>query len=348
MDFREKTDAVLLCSYGGPRAMDEVLPFMRNATRGRGIPDERLIAVSKHYALFGGASPINERNEELRAALEAELGIPVTVGNRNWTPYFTDALEDLARRGLYRVACLFTSAYASYSGCRQYREDIAAALSQVETASKFRLRKIETYYTLQGMLDAAADTVTRALRGRGETHLVCVTHSIPLTMEENSACETKPSYRRQHELFGSLLCREVSRNLRREIRLDLAYCSRSGSPRQRWLEPDINDRLRALAADGVKSVAVFPIGFITDHMEVVYDLDTEAAQTARELKLDYLRIPTLGTHPAFVRGLADLVRGNAKHCLAQVWDAECGAQCCVPQKNYTFLPTVFTGKKING
>ncbi|WP_124053911.1 ferrochelatase [Arcanobacterium ihumii] len=343
-------DAIMLCSYGGPRGMDDVLPFMRNATRGRGIPDERLIQVSKHYQLFDGVSPINERNDELRAELESRLGIPVVIGNRNWTPYFSDTLADLDKRGLHRVLCIFTSAFASYSGCRQYREDIAQALDEIQAQDRFELSKIAPYYTTQGFLDANVSSAYEALKDDVEAHLILVTHSIPVEMDENSGpASGGKTYQKQHEQIGKELCSELSLSLGRTVDLDLAFCSRSGSPHQKWLEPDINDRLEEVAQLGISSVVVLPIGFITDHMEVVFDLDTEAKATAAKLGLRYRRAATAGIDPAFVDSLVECVLEatddyqlrRAKRFLATEWPSSCSQTCCLPRRDYQTLSTEF-------
>ncbi|WP_241157536.1 ferrochelatase [Schaalia sp. ZJ1691] len=344
-------DAIMLCSYGGPRQMDDVLPFMRNATRGRGIPDERLLMVSEHYKLFGGSSPINERNEELRTAIASHVSVPVVIGNRNWTPYFTDTLRELDAQGLHRVLCIFTAAYASYSGCRQYRENLAEALTELgpEIANRFTLSRIPAYFNTSGFFAANVDAALAPLAADPQAQLVLVTHSIPTAMNESSGNGvTISDYKRQHLDFGMQLCTELSARLGREIPVDLAFCSRSGPPHQPWLEPDINDRLAELKNAGVESVVVLPIGFIHDHMEVVYDLDTEAKATARNLGLRYARAATAGVHPQFIASLVELIEqaniasteGTAPANSA--WSLGlCGNKCCLPHRQYQVLPTLF-------
>ena len=265
-------DALLLVSYGGPNGPEDVLPFMRNATRGKGIPDERLLEVSGHYARFGGVSPINACNERLIEALRAELAargaeLPVVLGNRNWHPFISEALAELVASGAKRILMLPTSAYASYSGCRQYREDVAAALAGIgEDADGVTVDKTRTFYDSPGFLQAQVDRIATAYRrleeqGRGaeETRLLLVTHSIPVTMQEGSGDPERPGsdYIAQHLALAEVLVPRVEDALgveRGTIRAELAYCSRSGPPQARWLEPDINDRLEELAAEGVRAV----------------------------------------------------------------------------------------------
>ena len=376
-------DAILLQSYGGPRRPEDVLPFMRNATAGRGVPDSRLLEVSGHYQGFGGASPINARNAELRDALQARLAergstLPIVVGNRNWHPFVSQALRELADAGARRVLALPTAAFGSYSGCRQYREDLAGAVAlladgtdgstgegfEADAAARvggdgggpvaLTVDKTRPYYNTPGLLQANIDAIVEAYGALAEqgvaaadARLVLVTHSIPLGMEAGSApgegaesthgasgvsgptgagrrepgvaadLSTEVSYVAQHEALAAVLVPEVARRLGLEtVEADLVYCSRSGPPQARWLEPDVNDHLEALAAghltDGSpvsrpEGVVVAPFGFISDHMEVVFDLDTEAAQTARDLGMPYARAATVGTHPAFIDSLVDIL-----------------------------------------
>ena len=376
-------DAVLLQSYGGPRRPEDVLPFMRNATSGRGVPDSRLVEVSGHYQSVGGASPINACNAELRDALQARLAergstLPIVVGNRNWHPFVSQALRELADAGARRVLALPTAAFGSYSGCRQYREDLAGAVAlladgadgstgegfEADAAARvggdgggpveLAVDKTRPYYNTPGLLQANVDAIVEAYGALAEqgvaaadARLVLVTHSIPLGMEAGSApgegseaargpsdvdgptgtvrrepgvaadLSTEVSYVAQHEALVAVLVPEVARRLGLEtVEADLVYCSRSGPPQARWLEPDVNDHLEALAAghltDGSPvsrpgGVVVAPFGFISDHMEVVFDLDTEAAQTARDLGMPYARAATVGTHPAFVDSLVDIL-----------------------------------------
>lgn len=310
----EPYDAVVLVSFGGPEKPADVVPFLRNVTRGRGIPDERLEQVGEHYYSFGGRSPINDQCRALIAALQKEFAVrgietPIAWGNRNWTPYLTDTLAELDRGGHHRVLAITTSAYPSYSSCRQYRENLYDAAA----GTGLQVDRIRQYATHPGFVTASVDATNAALdqlAGTGPdvsaTRLVYVTHSIPTAMEDASRAATR-GYVGWHRDVAAEVTRQVSAARGVDYAADLVYCSRSGPPTQPWLEPDINDHLEALAGDGVRSVVVIPIGFISDHMEVIYDLDTEAAATAERLRLGFVRAATAGTHPAFVGALVDLV-----------------------------------------
>lgn len=349
-------DAVLLLSFGGPEAPEDVVPFLRNVTRGRGIPDARLEEVGEHYYHFGGRSPINDQNRALLAALKAELDargidIPVVWGNRNWAPYLTDTLRELADAGARRVLTIATSAYASYSGCRQYRENIADSLAILAAEGKhLDVDRVRTYYNHPGFVAGNVDAVVEAyerLDGDGEADgtagaapLVFVTHSIPEAMEAASGTEMGRGYREQHEEIAEIIARRASERLGWELTWQLAYCSRSGDPRTPWLEPDVGEVLAALHEAGQPSAVVAPIGFISDHMEVIYDLDTEAKETADGLGLRMERAATVGTHPAFVAGLVDLLleraaaeRGEDPERPAEgptgAWPDVCTPDCCL-------------------
>ncbi|MDO4887636.1 MAG: ferrochelatase [Actinomycetaceae bacterium] len=348
--------AILLASYGGPRRSQDVLPFMRNATAGRGIPDERLIDVSQHYHLFGGRSPINEQNEALRDALSAELarrGCPrdVVIGNRNWTPFFAETVAGLRDGGHERVLALTTAAYSCYSSCRQYREDLADAMKDVPDVS---IDKAGPYAERPGFISANVDALTAAARAmrkrlggartdagagasanRGRMKILFVTHSIPTAMNEASADGTRPArYDAQHMRVAGRVAERVAAALGEELDWELTYCSRSGDPRVPWLEPDVNDRMEEIAGD-VDGIVVAPIGFISDHMEVAYDLDTQARETASRIGVDYERAATAGTHPDFVSALADLLLEHAAAARGEVPapDHPClrdDVECCLP------------------
>ncbi len=313
-------DALLLCSFGGPRSREEVIPFLRNVTRGRDVPDDRLAHVAAHYDAVGGRSPINEQNLALRAALAAELDrrgeeLPVIWGNRNWHPYSADALRDASAFGARRVLALVTSAYASYSSSRQYREHLADAVAEAGEPA-LQVDIVRPFFNDPGFLTACADRIVTAAAelpfdavARG-VHIVYVTHSIPETMQRASAA-AGPGYAEQHEDVRAVLDRIVGVHLDREVTSSLAYCSRSGDGRTPWLEPDVNDHLWRLFSEGVRTVVLAPIGFVSDHVEVIYDLDQEAVATARALGLQVARAGTVGTHPAFVSGLVDLILERA-------------------------------------
>ncbi|NOV97512.1 ferrochelatase [Isoptericola halotolerans] len=320
-------DALFLYSFGGPNKAEDVVPFLRNVTAGKGIPDSRLEEVGEHYYGFGGKSPINEQNLALKAALEAELAdrgvdLPVVWGNRNWEPYTDDAVDELERLGAQRAVALVTSAYSSYSGCRQYREDLAVTLQkrgQLGSAGSTGVQfdKIRSYFNHPGFVQANVEAVLEGyarLEAQGgapaAAKLVFVTHSIPDTMEAASRV-SGATYAAQHLDVAEVIAGQVAAERGHAVEWELAYCSRSGPPTQPWLEPDINDLLTERAGEGLRDVVMSPIGFVSDHMEVAYDLDTEAMQTATELGMNAVRAGTVGTRPAFVAGLVDLLLERA-------------------------------------
>lgn len=320
-------DAILLASFGGPEGQDDVIPFLRNVTRGRGIPDERLEEVSHHYRANGGISPINAQNRALRAALEAELArrsiaLPVLWGNRNWDPYIPEVLQEAYDAGHRRLLMVTTSAYSSYSSCRQYREDIGIALTALELDGKLAVDKVRQYFDHPGFVTpfiegtAASLAKVRAQLAAAGTpaapvHVMFATHSIPTRDAEASGSSElelrefteNSAYVAQHLAAAEAIMAAVDP----EQEWSLVYQSRSGAPHVPWLEPDINDALAEQAAAGTKGVVVVPLGFVSDHMEVRWDLDTEAAETCAELGLAFDRSPTPGTHQKFVSGLVDLI-----------------------------------------
>jgi ferrochelatase len=317
-------DAILLASFGGPEGQDDVIPFLRNVTRGRGVPEERLEDVAKHYRASGGVSPINRQNRELRAALESELArrgidLPVLWGNRNWQPYLRDAIVEAGERGLHNLLALGTSAYSSYSSCRQYREDYAAALDETGLADVIQIDKVRQFFDHPGFIEPFIEGVTAALadvaaRGiaPGETHVLFTTHSIPTVDAEHSGPRDESfgeggSYVAQHLAVAGVIMQAISTSALGDLGWSLVYQSRSGPPTQSWLEPDINDAIEHLAGGGIRAVVIVPIGFVSDHMEVVWDLDTEAMATADRLGVVAVRVATPGVHPAFVAGLVDLI-----------------------------------------
>jgi ferrochelatase len=341
-------DAVLLLSFGGPEAPEEVMPFLRRVTASRGISDERLRGVAHHYELFGGRSPINDQNRALIAALEAELKereieAPVLWGNRNARPFLPDTLRDAAARGLHRIVVVTTSAYSSYSSCRQYRENLADALAEVrERGAVLEIDKIGPYALRPAFVVPNARLVVEALRPLAEVPddelaLLFVTHSIPDAMDETSGPGDGEGrlYQGQHRALAERVVEQARTDLGRELPPEVVYCSRSGPPQQPWLEPDVNDRLEELAAAGRRVVVLAPVGFVSDHMEVVYDLDTEAAATAARLGLTLVRVPTVGVDGAFVAGLVDLVEERAAEARGEpartgpgVRPSTCPAGCC--------------------
>ncbi|WP_408895594.1 ferrochelatase [Nocardioides sp. R1-1] len=314
-------DALLLLSFGGPERPEDVVPFLENVTRGRGIPRERLEEVGQHYYLFGGRSPINDQNKALIAAVERDLAehgidLPVYWGNRNWEPYLADTVTRMARDGVRRALCLATSAYSSWSSCRQYRDNLADALAAVPPElTAPRVDKVRAFYNHPGFVSANVDGVLAALAElpedvRDAARLVFVTHSIPVSMSDSSGPEGG-AYVAQHLDVAAVVAAQVAEATGVERLHELVYCSRSGSPRTPWLEPDVNDRLEELAREGVAGVVLIPVGFVSDHMEVVYDLDTEALATAERLGLPARRAASAGTHPAFVAAIRELVLERA-------------------------------------
>jgi ferrochelatase len=314
-------DAILLAGFGGPEGQDDVIPFLRNVTAGRGIPDERLEEVAHHYRHFGGTSPINQQNRDLKAALEAELAsrgvdLPVLWGNRNWDPYLNDALREANEAGHRRLIAIATSAYSSYSSCRQYREDFADALEDTSLGDVIEIDKVRQFFDhpgfvtpfIEGVRDALAELPAEIDR-LTEVEVLFATHSIPSTDAAKSGPAERGfgeggAYAAQHRAVAEVVMREAGAG---DVPWQLVYQSRSGPPSMPWLEPDINDAIDELPAAGRKAIIIVPLGFVSDHMEVLWDLDNEALETAEEHGLVAVRVPTPGTHPAYVAGLVDLV-----------------------------------------
>lgn len=324
-------DGILLAGFGGPEGQDDVIPFLRNVTRGRGIPDERLEEVAHHYRHFGGVSPINAQNRALKAALEAELArrgvdLPVYWGNRNWSPYLDDAVRDAAASGHTRLLALATSAYSSFSSCRQYREDFARVLTETGLAGTVTIDKVRQFFDHPGFVQPFVDGVRDAVReflGDGlapeSVRVLFSTHSIPTADAQRSGpCDGDPlhlefgdggAYAAQHLAVAEVVMAAVAAEIPSAARIgwELVYQSRSGPPSQPWLEPDVNDVIAELPGAGIEAVVIVPLGFMSDHMEVLWDLDTEATDAAAEAGLRSVRTPTPGVDPVFVAGLVDLV-----------------------------------------
>lgn len=375
-------DAVLLAGFGGPEGQDDVIPFLRNVTAGRGVPDERLEEVAGHYRALGGVSPINEQNRLLQqrlqeALLDMGISLPVLWGNRNWHPYLTDVVRQADAAGHRKLLAVATSAYSSYSSCRQYREDFGAALRDADALGRVRIDKVAPYFDQPGFLDPFVDgtlaAIRSALAGRlapDELRVLFSTHSIPTAMADSSGSpergdDTLPggAYVAQHLSVADYIMTEVRRLLAETgievavsgpqqgaaaapfdpaaavapaLRWELVYQSRSGAPSTPWLEPDINEVISGLPEQGVTGVVVVPIGFVSDHVEVIWDLDNEAADTAADLGLAYWRVPTPGTDARFVTALAESVARRLGRCLPRqrVLTAEprpdvCAAGCCI-------------------
>jgi ferrochelatase len=321
-------DAIFVVSFGGPEGPDDVMPFLENVTRGRGVPRERLLDVAHHYKLFGGVSPINGQNRALIAALEPELrahgiDLPIYFGNRNWQPFIADAMSEMRGDGVRNALAFLTSAYSSYSGCRQYRENLFDAQEAVgpDAPAVSRLRML---YNHPGFVEANADHVREALaKVPAGSHIAFTAHSIPTAMARNCAYEAQ--------------LRETARLVAEAVGVDqwqVVYQSRSGPPQVPWLEPDVCDHIEALQAPGV---VVAPIGFVSDHLEVRYDLDVEARATAERAGLPFARAASAGTHPAFVVAIREaiaerLLPGSPKRALGRFgpsWDT-CAPDCCRP------------------
>jgi ferrochelatase len=301
-------DALLFVSFGGPERPEDVMPFLENVTRGRGIPRERLESVAEHYHHFGGKSPINEQNRALIARVSEELAarsirLPIYFGNRNWAPLLGDAVADMKRDGVRRALAFITSAYSSYSSCRQYLDDIEQARAAVPDAPP--VDALRRFFNHPGFVDACVDRVRTADHelgrqigegARARAHIVFTAHSIPSSMAQS--CDYEQQLRANAALIAERLGYE---------RWELVWQSRSGPPSVPWLEPDILDHLRSLHAEGVPGVVIAPIGFLCDHVEVLYDLDVEARALCSELGMPMARAATVGTHPTFVRMIVDLV-----------------------------------------
>jgi ferrochelatase len=336
-------DALLLASFGGPEGPDEVMPFLERVTAGRGVPRERLEVVAEHYLHLGGVSPINAQNRLLVAELRAELDrrgveLPVYWGNRNSDPYFADALREVHVDGHHRVLALATSAYSSYSGCRQYRENLADALDEAGLTGQLEVVKARPYAARVGFsspfsagIAAAVATALAAGATTDSIRILFTTHSIPTAMAETSGPDELRDglpglYERQHL--------DVAQRAMVSVPTDpdggtpawqLVFQSRSGPPQVPWLEPDICDAIRSAATAGARTVIVVPIGFVSDHVEVVWDLDNEARAVAAELGLAFHRVATPGTDHAFVSALVDAVLEAG----ADIDSALCSTTCCL-------------------
>ncbi|MFT4036784.1 MAG: ferrochelatase [Thermomicrobiales bacterium] len=304
-DASHTYEALLVLSFGGPEGMADVIPFLENVTRGRNIPAARLAEVAEHYYHFGGVSPINAQNRALIAALDSELrdhgiNLPIYFGNRNWDPFLTDTLVQMRADGVRSVLVFVTSAYSSYSGCRQYREDVTRAVEELD-AVDMTFDKIRVFYNHPGFIEPMARDLRSALAAipeseRPATEVIFTAHSVPVSMASGSAYEKQ--------------LREASRlvaELGGAERFQLAWQSRSGPPQVPWLEPDILDVLDTLAEAGTRHVILVPVGFVSDHLEVLFDLDHEAKERAEELGIGFVRLPTVGVDPRFIAMIRELI-----------------------------------------
>ncbi len=316
-------DALLVISFGGPEKRDDVLPFLENVLRGKNVPRERMLAVAEHYYHFGGRSPINDQNRALIAALQKDfaahgLKLPIYWGNRNWYPLIGDTIRQMHHDGIRNAVALATSAFGSYSGCRQYRQDIGNAL-ETTGAQNMVIEKLNNFYDRPEFIEVMAERVRGARAQLPDAEQIVFTaHSVPLSMAQSSP------YVRQLELASEKVAAACGMR-----HWALVYQSRSGPPSQPWLEPDICDYLRAQHASGVRSLIVCPIGFISDHMEVLYDLDTEARALCDEIGLQMVRAGTAGAHPLIASMVREMIR---QHSTTPVM-AHCEPGCCpVPQR----------------
>jgi len=332
-------DAILVVSFGGPESREDVMPFLENVLRGRNVPRERMLAVAEHYYHFGGTSPINQQTRELIAALVNELSrngpkLPVYWGNRNWHPMLAETLQEMRQDGVRRALAFVTSAYSSYSGCRQYREDIVRAQNEIGSDAP-QIDKLRAFFNHPGFIEATEDRLRDALweippDARQNIQIVYIAHSIPLSMA--NTCD----YVRQLEEVRKLVSAGLG------VANDaLVYQSRSGTPGQPWLEPDILDSLREVKTRNLASAVVLaPISFISDHMEVLYDLDIEARQLCDSLALPMVRAKTVGVHPKFIGMIRELIlertsEGVERRALGSLGPRQdvCEENCCLaPQR----------------
>ncbi len=335
--------ALIVVSFGGPEGPDDVMPFLENVLRGKNVPRERMEEVAEHYQHFNGVSPINEQNRNLIAELQKalarhEIELPIYFGNRNWYPTIDEALAQMKADGIQKALAFFTSAYSCYSGCRQYRENIQVAREKLGDAAP-EIHKLRMFFNHPMFVEACADRVREQLdqilaSRRAQTRLVFTAHSIPMSMAEGCNYETQ--------------LREASRLVAESLgnfSWDLVYQSRSGPPSQPWLEPDVCDFLKQLRDEGCQDVIVMPIGFLSDHMEVLFDLDTEAAEVCQEIGLNMRRAHSVGTHPQFIEMIVDLMverMNNREKSVVGNLPAShdvCPAGCCLPGKRSVRQPS---------
>lgn len=364
-------DLVILSSFGGPEGQDDVIPFLRNVTTGRGIPDERLEEVATHYRANGGVSPINAQNRALLAALQealAEKGpnIPITWANRNWEPYVKDVVSQAYEEGARKILVLATSAYPGYSSCRQYREDYGIALAELGLEGKLEIDKIRQHFDAPGFVRAFSEGLEAGLAdvraqiaekaepaaGNGAIRIMFCTHSVPTSAANEAGprgidYEGGSAYVEKHLQVARAVLAEVQERqpaLLENVEWELVYQSRSGPPSMPWLEPDVNDALEALEGK-VDGIVLVPLGFVSDHMEVKWDLDTEALATCQDLGFAAVRTPTPSVHPAYVESLrqmiAERVSSTARSqdpaeldatrfsaCGTKGWFDACNPDCC--------------------
>jgi ferrochelatase len=332
------SEAILLVSFGGPEQPADVMPFLENVTRGRGMPPERLAEVAEHYLHFGGKSPINDQNREVLARLRELLierrdPTPVYWGNRNWDPFLADTLRQMKSDGITRAYAFVTSAFSSYSGCRQYRENLA----QAKTAADFEgleIAKLRVYYNHPGFVEPMADRLRESLADLPGARVIFTAHSIPESMA--AGCD----YQAQLMEASRLIAEAAG-----APEWDLVWQSRSGPPTVPWLEPDILDHLRTLHAGGLRRAVLCPAGFVSDHMEVLYDLDTEASELCAELGIEMRRAGTAGSDARFVAMIHELVEERRGRCSRRVLGVRgpnhdvCPENCCPPPQRPVSRPS---------
>ena len=356
-------DAILLTSFGGPESLEDVMGFLERVTAGRGVPRQRLEEVSHHYVALGGVSPINEQNRQLLSAIKIELAsrdidTPIYLGNRNSPPFNADVLQEMHRNGHTRVLALATSAYSSYSGCRQYCENLASALLESNLNGKMVIDKVRQYFDhpgfiepfTQGLVDALSQYATEGM-AFSAIKILFTTHSIPLEMADTSGPPgirdkyQGGAYVAQHRTVAELVIQRACARVDGQMPAwQLVYQSRSGSPHTPWLVPDIGEAIKSVADEGYRGVIVIPIGFVSDHVEVMWDLDKEAKEIAQSSGLDFKRTATPGLSKTFVTGLVDLIsertQGSERKALSEMgpWSDFCLGGCCPNLKQE--LPTV--------
>ncbi len=356
-------EAILLTSFGGPESPEEVMPFLERVTAGRGVPRERLAEVSHHYLALGGTSPINAQNRTLRTQIQSSLAergieLPVYLGNRNSPPFYTEVLKQIYEDGHRKILSLVTSPYSSYSGCRQYRENLAQALIETELSGKLEIHKIRHYFDHPGFIEPFSQGLAAAIREllaegflTSEIEIFFTTHSIPTSMAESSGPPNRRLefnngvYVAQHSAAATCVMENVQTTLKHLLPAwSLVYQSRSGSPTTPWLEPDIGRAIELSAGCGKKAVVIVPIGFISDHVEIIWDLDHEAKEIAANYGLRFIRVSTPGVAKDFIEGIADLVAervvGAKKKALSGLgpWPDFCPKGCCPNAKKD--LPTI--------
>lgn len=376
-------DLVILSSFGGPEGQEDVIPFLRNVTKGRGIPDERLEEVATHYRANGGVSPINEQNRALLAALRQALEkkgpqLPIQWANRNWEPYVSDVVEQAYRDGARKILVLATSAYPGYSSCRQYREDYGLALEKLGLAGSLQIDKVRQFWDAPGFIQPFVEGLISGLEevagdiaktenlpaGNGAIRIMFCTHSVPTSAANEAGprgvdYEGGSAYVEKHLQAARAVLAGVKASrpdLLEKVDWELVYQSRSGPPSMPWLEPDVNDALHALQGS-VDGVVLVPLGFVSDHMEVKWDLDTEALATCQKLGFIARRTPTPGTHPAFVEALRQLIAERVSStaaasdpvemeetrttvCGSRGWFDTCNPDCCKPTRAREDKPVI--------